>query len=55
MLLTCINLTVYNDYNQQYIIMANIGITFPNNQRSYEGRGTVRNMAIISGMKFHSR
>jgi len=34
----------------QYIIMANIGITFPTNQRSYEGRGMLRNMAILSGM-----
>merc|ERR1719361_2180804 len=34
----------------QYLIMANIGITFPTNQRSYDGRGMLRNMAIISGM-----
>eukprot|EP01083_Nonionella_stella_P096037 269781_1 len=34
----------------QYIILHNIGIKFPFNQRSYDGRGMLRNMAIIGNM-----
>ena len=34
----------------QYIILHNIGIKFPSNQRSYDGRGMLRNMAIIGNM-----
>ena len=34
----------------QYIILHNIGIKFPANQRSFDGRGMLRNMAIIGDM-----
>ena len=34
----------------QYIILHNIGIKFPTNQRAFDGRGMLRNMAIIGNM-----
>eukprot|EP00485_Elphidium_margaritaceum_P014580 CAMPEP_0202732188 /NCGR_PEP_ID=MMETSP1385-20130828/187527_1 /ASSEMBLY_ACC=CAM_ASM_000861 /TAXON_ID=933848 /ORGANISM="Elphidium margaritaceum" /LENGTH=1162 /DNA_ID=CAMNT_0049398495 /DNA_START=24 /DNA_END=3510 /DNA_ORIENTATION=- len=45
-----LHLTPKEKFALQYIILHNIGVRFPSNQRSFDGRGMLRNMAIIADM-----